>query len=94
MTLFDDTLIRALMSNVRATMEFPFLKLPPPAVQPGCPSCKKQTRPITSEDVVRIKSVIVNMPADQQQRLLTLAGLGQAQIVYRDSTGTHRQTLG
>lgn len=85
MRAFDDALVRKLVANPTAVAEFPFLAARV-LVQPRAACCgrKKATAPRHAPDYARIRAGVAGLPPDRQRRLLALAGLAAARLVYRD----------
>jgi hypothetical protein len=84
MTLLDESVLRRLMTNPLAVREFPFLE--PPRVTTA--ACCGRSVSVPQPDFNALKRTIVGLPPERRARLLALAGLAQARVVYQDGKKT------
>lgn len=91
MTLLDEGVLLALTNNAAARQEFPFLRLPPAPVT-GC--CGKSAGQRPQPDFNAMKAAAASLDKDAQRRLLALAGLGAARVLYYRDGRVVDATLG
>jgi hypothetical protein len=93
MRVLDDTLIRRLAADSALVKEFPVLRAKSGQARPNRGCCGQPSKS-PDLDYARIKKFLVSLPPGEQTRVLSVAGLTRARVIYRDGAKTVDLTIG